>query len=63
MQDRKPFKSIDPQLQAYAAVHEGGHSTLAALTLRIVPSVVVSKTASCTSEDFCWVNFPEGPMT
>ncbi len=56
-------KSVDPQLQAHTAVHEAGHAILAALTLRIVPSVVVSKTASSTSEGFCWVNFPEGPMT
>lgn len=56
-------KSIDPQIQAHTAVHEAGHAILAALTLRIVPSVVVSKSASCTSEGFCWVNFPEGPMT
>jgi hypothetical protein len=56
-------KSIDPQIQAHTAVHEAGHAILAALTLRIVPSVVVSKSASYTSEGFCWVNFPEGPMT
>ncbi len=56
-------KSVDPQIQAHTAVHEAGHAILAALTLRIVPAVVVSKSASCTSEGFCWVNFPEGPMT
>ncbi|CAN5562307.1 hypothetical protein BH10BAC4_BH10BAC4_05420 [soil metagenome] len=56
-------KSTNPQIQAHTAVHESGHAILAALTLRIVPSVVVSKTASCTAEGFCWVNFPDGPMT
>jgi cell division protease FtsH len=55
-------KSTDPQLQAHTAVHEAGHAVLAALTLRIIPSVVVSKTAS-ESEGFCLVNFPTGPMT
>lgn len=55
-------RSIDPQIQAHTAVHEAGHAVLAALTLRIVPSVVVSRTAS-DMEGFCLVNFPKGPMT
>ncbi|SHG97243.1 cell division protease FtsH [Chryseolinea serpens] len=55
-------KSVDPELQAHTAVHEAGHAVLAALTLRIVPSVVVSRTAS-EAEGFCLVNFPKGPVT
>jgi cell division protease FtsH len=55
-------KSVDPELQAHVAVHEAGHAVLAALTLRIIPSVVVSRTAS-DAEGFCLVDFPEGPMT
>jgi len=55
-------RSVDPQIQAHTAVHEAGHAVLAALTLRIVPSVVVSRTAS-DMEGFCLVNFPKGPMT
>lgn len=55
-------KSVDPQIQAHTAVHEAGHAVLAALTLRIVPSVVVSRTAS-DAEGFCLVTFPKGPMT
>ena len=55
-------RSIDPQIQAHTAVHEAGHAVLAALTLRIIPSVVVSRTAS-DMEGFCLVNFPKGPMT
>ncbi len=55
-------RSIDPQLQAHTAVHEAGHAVLAALTLRIIPSVVVSRTAS-DMEGFCLINFPKGPMT
>jgi hypothetical protein len=55
-------KSVDPELQAHTAVHEAGHAVLAALTLRIVPSVVVSRTAS-DAEGFCLVTFPKGPMT
>lgn len=35
---------------------------LATLTLRIVPSVVVSRTAS-DMEGFCLINFPKGPVT
>lgn len=55
-------KSVDPQLQAHTAVHEAGHAVLAVLTLRIIPSVIVSRTAS-DMEGFCLVNFPKGPMT
>jgi hypothetical protein len=55
-------KSVDPQLQAHTAVHESGHAILAALTFRILPSVVVSRTAS-ESEGFCLVNYPKGPET
>lgn len=50
-------------IQAHTAVHEAGHAILAALTLRIIPSVVVSRTASANSEGFCLVNMPEGPCT
>ncbi len=55
-------KSIDPEIQAHVAVHEAAHAILAALTLRIIPSVVVSRTAS-EAEGFCMINFPKGPMT
>lgn len=55
-------KSIDPEIQAHIAVHEAGHAVLAALTFRIVPALVVSRTAS-EAEGFCLVNFPKGPMT
>lgn len=56
-------KSDNIQLQAHTAVHEAGHAILAALTLRIIPSLVVSKTASANSEGFCMINMPEGPQT
>lgn len=56
-------KSDNVQLQAHTAVHEAGHAILAALTLRIIPSLVVSKTASAHSEGFCMINMPEGPLT
>lgn len=55
-------KSIDPEIQANIAVHEAGHAVLAALTFRIIPSMVVSRTAS-DAEGFCLINFPKGPMT
>lgn len=55
-------RNIDPQIQAHTAVHEAGHAVLAALTFRIIPAVVVSRTAS-DMEGFCLVNFPKGPMT
>ncbi len=56
-------KTDNLHTQAHTAVHEAGHAILATLTLRIIPSVVVSKTASATSEGFCMVNLPEGPQT
>ena len=56
-------KSVDPEIQAYTAVHEAGHAVLAALSLRIIPSLVVSRTASDTAEGFCLINFPKGPLT
>jgi cell division protease FtsH len=56
-------KSDNIQLQAHTAVHEAGHAILAALSLRIIPSLVVSKTAAANSEGFCVVNMPEGPLT
>jgi len=55
-------KSADPEIQAHTAVHEAGHAVLAALTFRIIPSLVVSRTAS-DLEGFCVVNFPKGPLT
>lgn len=55
-------RSVNPEIQAHVAIHEAGHAVLAALTLRIVPSLVVSRTAS-DMEGFCLINFPKGPMT
>jgi len=54
---------IDPHIQAHVAVHEAGHGILAALLLRIVPSVIVSRSASYDAEGFCRVRYPEGPFT
>ena len=51
-------KSKNDDQQAHTAVHEAGHAILAALTLRIIPEVVVSKTADAGSEGFCQLNFP-----
>ncbi|MDX2174025.1 MAG: hypothetical protein SFY56_13060 [Bacteroidota bacterium] len=56
-------KTTNKQVQAHTAVHESGHAILAALTLRILPSVVISKTAGDNCEGFCMVNFPEGILT
>lgn len=50
-------------LQAHTAVHESGHAVLAALTLRILPSLVVSKSAADGCDGFCVVNMPEGLLT
>ncbi len=56
-------KTTNKQIQAHTAVHEAGHAILAALTLRILPSVVISKTAGDNCEGFCMVNFPDGITT
>jgi cell division protease FtsH len=44
-------------------VHESGHAILAALLWRIVPSIVISRTAAYGWEGFCRIRFPEGPTT
>jgi cell division protease FtsH len=56
-------KTSNKNQQAHTAVHESGHAILAALTLRIVPSLIVSKTAGDNCEGFCMINFPEGIFT
>ncbi|MCE3227546.1 MAG: hypothetical protein K0S32_2097 [Bacteroidetes bacterium] len=56
-------KIANRDVQAHIAVHESGHAILAALTFRILPSVVVSKTAADNCEGFCMINFPQGIMT
>ncbi|MBS1635997.1 MAG: hypothetical protein JST26_08740 [Bacteroidetes bacterium] len=56
-------KSGNENIQAHTAVHEAGHAILAALTLRILPSVVLSKTAADNCDGFCLVNFPEDLTT
>lgn len=55
--------SVKPHLQAHIAVHEAGHAIVAALLHRILPSVVVSRSAAHDAEGFCRVRYPEGPLT
>lgn len=56
-------QTTNRDLQAHTAVHEAGHAVLAAMTLRILPSVIVSKSAAEHADGFCMVNFPEGLTT
>lgn len=56
-------KTADRDLQAHTAVHEAGHAVLAVMTLRILPSVIVSRSAAEHADGFCMVNFPEGLTT
>lgn len=56
-------RTMDRNLQAHTAVHEAGHAVLAVMTLHILPSVIVSKSAAENCEGFCMINFPEGIMT
>lgn len=56
-------KTTNKDLQAHTAVHEAGHAVLAALTLRILPSLIVSKSAADGCDGFCMVNMPQGLLT
>jgi len=56
-------RTTDRNLQAHTAVHEAGHAVLAVMTLQILPSVIVSKSAAESTDGFCLVNFPEGLTT
>lgn len=59
----KQRASVNPNTQAHTAVHEAGHAIVAALLFRIIPALVVSKSAAANSEGFCRVRFPKGPTT
>lgn len=52
-------QSTNKEVQAHTAVHEAGHALVAALTTRLLPSVVVSNSASGDMQGFCWVEWPE----
>ena len=56
-------KARNDDRQAHTAIHEAGHAILAALTLRILPEVVLSRTAASEMDGFCQINFPEGLLT
>lgn len=56
-------KSKNDDAQAHTAVHEAGHAVLAAMTLRILPTTVVTRTASADAQGFCQINFPEDVRT
>jgi cell division protease FtsH len=52
-------KSDNDDAQMHTAVHESGHAIVAALALRILPSIVVTKTVSSVCDGFCRINLPE----
>lgn len=56
-------KTTNRHLQAHTAVHEAGHAVLAVMTLQILPSLVISKSAAENADGFCMINFPEGLTT
>ncbi len=56
-------KAKDDDVQAHIAVHECGHAILAALTLHIVPDLVVTRTVDNEAAGFCKINFPEHILT
>ena len=56
-------RTVDKDLQAHTAVHESGHAVLAVMTLKILPSLIVSKSASDGCDGFCMVNSPDGLLT
>lgn len=56
-------KPDNDDVQMHTAVHESGHAIVASLALRILPSIVVTKTVSSTCDGFCRVNMPEKMTT
>jgi ATP-dependent Zn protease len=56
-------KPDNDDVQMHTAVHESGHAIIAALALRILPSIVVTKTVSSTCDGFCRINMPEKMTT
>lgn len=56
-------KSKNDDRQAYTAVHEAGHAVLAALTTRILPEKIVTRTADSSSHGFCQIRMPDSMMT
>ncbi len=56
-------KQSNKSVQAHTAVHESGHAVLAIVTLQILPSLIISKSASDDCDGFCMVNFPEELLT
>jgi cell division protease FtsH len=56
-------KPDNDDVQMHTAVHESGHAIVAALALRILPSIVVTKTVSSICDGFCRVNMPEKMTT
>lgn len=56
-------KADSDDIQLHTAIHESGHAIVAALTLRILPSLVVTKTVSSTFDGFCRINLPEKLIT
>jgi len=51
-------KSSNDEKQAHTAVHEAGHAITAIVAMRLLPTEIVSKTAS-TAEGFCAVELPD----
>jgi cell division protease FtsH len=56
-------KPDNDDVQIHTAVHESGHAIAAALALRILPSIVVTKTVSSNCDGFCRINIPEKMTT
>jgi hypothetical protein len=52
-------KTTNRNLQAHTAVHEAGHAVLAVMTLHILPSLIVSKSAADSYDGFCMINLPQ----
>jgi len=52
-------KPDSDDVQLHTAIHESGHAIVAALTLRIIPSMVITKTVSNKCAGFCQINLPE----
>jgi hypothetical protein len=56
-------RTSNKSVQAHTGVHESGHAILAVMTMQILPSIIISKSASDDCDGFCMVNFPEDLLT
>jgi ATP-dependent Zn protease len=58
LQLEKLRKTDYSENQSYTAIHESGHALVSLIKLKLIPKLVVSKSANCNSEGFCRIDSP-----